>query len=286
MQDALTLFDIVPGKMLGDRFLVKGTNRQGGLSAVFNIHDQEADIDCELQLFPAGLFEKPDEANEFADSWTKWSEVSSPLVARVLEVVDLGGAKALITEAPRGRSMREYMDEGRGFTASEVLGIGLDLCAGLSALHGRGLTHGDVKPKTIFLSINDGHIMPMLVDGGVTSGLWAAKHLGEHTALIGTPFYAPIEQFGGMAPDARSDVYNTATVLYELATGVLPWRGTSFLDIFQAKLAKGVPPMALRAPKVEVPKDLEDAIAEGLAGDRNLRYPDAIHFGAALTDLA
>lgn len=286
MRQTLTLFDIMPGKVLGERFLVQGTSRQGGLSAVFHVHDQQEERDCELQLFPAGLFDDDGESAEFVASWQNWSEVHSPFVARVLGVVDLGGTQALLTERPHGRCLRELMDEGRTFTASDVIGIGLELCGGLSALHGRGLAHGDVKPKTIFVDETDSYLVPTLVDGGVTSGLWAAKHLGEQTALIGTPFYAPIEQFGGTAPDARSDVYNTAAVLYELATGVLPWKGTSFLDIFQAKLAKSVPPMALRAPKVEVPENLEAAILGGLAGDRNLRYPDAIHFGAALADLA
>jgi len=286
MHQTLTLFDIMPGKVLGGRFLVQGTSRQGGLSAVFHVRDEQEERDCELQLFPSGLFDDDGESEDFAGSWESWSEVHSPVVARVLGVVDLDGTKALLTERPRGRCLRKLIDEGRRFSAGEVIGIGLDLCGGLSALHGRGLAHGDVKPKTIFLEDTNGHLALMLVDGGVTSGLWAAKHLGEQTALIGTPFYAPIEQFGGTAPDARSDVYNTAAVLFELATGVLPWKGKSFLEVFQAKLAKGVPPMALRAPDVVVPAELEAAIVGGLASDRNLRYPDAIHFGAALADLA
>lgn len=286
MQESLTLFDIMPGKKLGERFLVQGTSRQGGLSAVFRVLDEETSCECELQLFPAGLFEEPGEAEDFVESWSRWREVESPLVARVLDVVELGGAKALVTESPSGRSLRALLDEGRRFTTDEVIGLGLELCGGLSALHGRGLAHGDVKPKTIFIDESAGRLAPLIVDGGVTAGLWAAKHLGEQTALIGTPFYAPVEQFGGTAPDARSDVYNLATVLYELATGVLPWKGTSFLDIFQAKIQKSVPPMALRAPDVEVPEALEAAIVGGLAGDRNLRYPDAIRFGAALADLA
>jgi len=286
MQESLSLFDIMPGKKLGERFLVQGTSRQGGLSAVFSVLDEREGVECELQLFPGGMFDEPGEADDFVESWTRWQDVNSSLVARVLDVVEIGSAKALVTEAPRGRSLRDLMDEGRKFNADEVVGLGLELCGGLSALHGRGLAHGDVKPKTIFIDETSGRLTPMIVDGGVTAGLWAAKRLGEHTALIGTPFYAPVEQFGGTAPDARSDVYNLATVLYELCTGVLPWKGKSFLDIFQAKIQKSVTPMALRAPDVDVPEALEAAIVAGLTGDRNLRYPDAIRFGAALTDLA
>ena len=106
-------------------------------------------------------------------------------------------------------------------------------------------------------------------------GLWSAKHLGDKTALIGTPFYAPVEQFGGEAPDISSDIYNVATVLYELATGVVPWPGQSFLEIFQAKLAPEPSRMRDRAPECEVPAALEEVIKGGLITDRRDRYSDA-----------
>jgi serine/threonine-protein kinase len=106
-------------------------------------------------------------------------------------------------------------------------------------------------------------------------GLWSAKHLGDKTALIGTPYYAPVEQFGGEAPDISSDIYNVATVLYELATGVVPWPGKSFLEIFQAKLAPTPTPMRERVPGCEVPASLEEVIKGGLLTDRRERYTDA-----------
>lgn len=286
MQGALSLFDLVPGKVIGERFLIKGTSRQGGMSAVFRVHDESRGEAVELQLFPAGMFEAPEEARDFAASWKPWCELDNAVVARVLEVVEIGAALALVTELPGGTSLRNRLNEGLRLDAPAVVKLGLELCAGLGALHSRKLAHGDVKPKTIFVREEGGRLAPRLVDGGVTGAMWHAKHLGEHTALIGTPFYAPIEQFGGTAPDAASDVYNLATTLYELATGVLPWKGSSFLEVFQAKLAKTVPPMALRNPDVEVPRELEAAIARGLAGNPEERYPDAIHFGAALADLA
>src|SRR6185295_19899496 len=109
-----------------------------------------------------------------------------------------------------------------------------------------GLVHGDIKPSTIYVDAKSKKLGPQLVDGGITPGLWNAKHLGERTALIGTPFYAPVEQFGGESPDVQSDVYNVATVLFEMATGVLPWKGKSFLEVFQAKLQKTPPSMKAR----------------------------------------
>jgi len=120
-----------------------------------------------------------------------------------------------------------------------------------------------------------------LVDGGVTPSLWNAKGLGEKTALVGTPYYAPVEQFGGEAADVRSDIYNLATVLYECATGVLPWKGASFLEVFQAKL-QDPPAMKKRAPEVELDPQLEAAILRGCLADKRKRYASAREFQDAL----
>ena len=94
--------------------------------------------------------------------------------------------------------------------------------------------------------------------------------------------YAPVEQFGGESPVVQSDVYNLACVLYELSTGVLPWKGKSFLEVFQEKLQKEPPAMKVRAPKVTVPPALESAIRGGLMADRRERYGDVTPFRSAL----
>jgi serine/threonine-protein kinase len=137
--------------------------------------------------------------------------------------------------------------------------------------------HGDVKPHTIQVDEHKS-LRVVLADGGITPGLWSAKHLGEKTALIGTPFYAPIEQFGGESPNVQSDIYNVATVLFEITTGTIPWKGKSFIEVFQSKLEKRPPAMKSRAPKVEVPAALEDAIAGGLMADKSERYATADEF--------
>ena len=288
MHDHLTLFDLTPGKVLGGRFEIQRQNRQGGLSAAFAVRDQAESRDCELQLFPPALFETEEEAGDFARSWKPWKGVSSAALAATLDVVQLdAGNLALITALPAGRSLRVLLEEGRRLDEAEALRLGIDLCTGLTELHGQGLAHGDIKPNTIWIAQadSDGALTPCLVDGGVTAALWNAKHLGEQTALIGTPYYAPVEQFGGSEPDARSDVYNLCTVLYELATGVLPWQGKSFLEVFQSKLAPTPPSMSSRAPEAEVSRAFERAIAPGLAADRNDRYQSAAELGEALADL-
>ena len=288
MQDAITLFDLTPGKLLAGRFEIVGTSRQGGLSAAFEVRDHETDTRRELQLFPYGMFDGDDEANDFVDTWKSWGSIANSAVLGFHGVMKLDSSNlSLVTDLPTGTNLRQMLADGREFSETEVVDLGKQLCDGLVAIHEAGLVHGDIKPHTIF--VNEGNegeqLVPILVDGGVTAGLWTAKHLGENTALIGTPFYAPIEQFGGDAPDVLSDIYNLSTVLFELAAGKLPWEGKSFLEVFQAKLEPTAPRIGKRSGARPVSSAFDDVIAMGLEPKREDRHHSAKAMGAALSSL-
>jgi serine/threonine-protein kinase len=274
----VSLFDLAPGKVFHDRYKIIRANRQGGMSATFEVEDSQSGSTRELQMFPAALFESVKQSAEFAETIARWKKVRSGAVLAIHDVHTIDdGTIALATDMPPGISLREWQQKHGTMTPAMLTDVGGQLLDGLAAIHGAGLVHGDIKPNTVYIGASKKpHVM--LVDGGITPALWSAKHLGDKTALIGTPFYAPVEQFGGESPDVQSDIYNVATVLFELVTGVIPWAGKSFLDVFQAKLAKTPPTMKSRAPKVTVPAELEKAIAGGLMADKNDRYKTAAEF--------
>jgi len=279
---SLSLFDLIPGKVLADRYKITKTHRRDGMSTTFLVDDLEAKTQRELQIFPASLFEGAEQSRDFARAMKAWTTVESRAVLSAHEVQALeDGAILFVTDVPPARSLRDMAKEKGPLPAAEVVRIGTELLDGLTAIHAALLVHGDVKPQTIRVRPEKGDHVE-LIDGGITAALWSAKHLGDKTALIGTPFYAPIEQFGGESPDVQSDVYNLACVLYELATGVLPWKGRSFLEVFQEKLQERPPSMHSRAPTVDVPPKLEEAIRGGLMADRRERYASAEPFRAAL----
>lgn len=277
----LTLFDVAPGKVLADRYQIRKPFRHGGMAATFICTDAETGSECELQVFPSALFDKKEQAVDFAGALSKWKEISSPAIAQVHDVIVRDdGTLLLVTEVPRGESLRTWIETNERMPVADVLAMGRHLLGGLEQVHAAGQVHGDVKPHAVH--IDGSPLETVLVDGGITSGLWSAKHLGDKTALIGTPFYAPVEQFGGESPDIQSDIYNIATVMYELCVGVVPWPGASFLEIFQAKLEKRPPSMRSRVPDVEVPASLEEAIVGGLLADRRERYSSVRSFLDAL----
>jgi len=279
----LSLFDLAPGKVLLDRYLIHSAHRENGMSAAFRVTDQAEDEERELQAFPASLFENKAQADAFGETLNGWAELDDAAFARIRDVEVLGdGAVIVVSDFPPGRTLRDLLAKRDRFEPQEVVDLGVSLLDGLHNAHERGLFHGDIKPATIFI----GELGPVLVDSGVTPGLWAAKHLGTRTALIGTPYYAPIEQFGGDAPDERSDLYNLATVMYELVTGTMPWKGRSFIEVFQSKMQPEAPSMRSMAPDVEVDRDLESAIAKALRGKRQERHASAEEFRGALAALS
>ena len=275
MSNEFSMFDLAPGKTVLDRFEIVRATRQNDLALTFEA--KEGPDECEITFFPPALFDSRAQVEEFCRFWESWKSVDSRHVTSIREVIPISGECALIiADAPPGQPLRDWLSGTELMETSEVLRLGVQLAEGLVEIHGAKLVHGDLKPQTIHATgqgESAGDVV--MVGGGVTTGIWNAKGLGERTALIGTPYYAPIEQFGGESPDERSDIYNVAAVLFELACGVLPWPGKSFLEVFQAKLDKAPPSMKRRAPKVDVAPEAEAAIVKGLLADRNDRYATA-----------
>jgi len=279
MSEALTIYDLNPGQLVAERYRIVGPHHMGGMYSAFEVEDVREGGSRELQFFPPALFESDEQADEFAASWQAWKRVANPAVLRVHDVLHLGPTTlAVISDLPPGTSLRQRMSDGHRPGPRDALRIGCQLLEGLTAIHEQGLVHGDIKPNTVHVDGDGERLRACLIDGGITSGLWSAKDLGEQTALIGTPYYAPPEQFSGDPPTIQSDVYNVATLLFELLTGVLPWSGANILEVFQAKLDREPPSIARRAPEVEVDPRLEQVIVGGLMAERPKRYASAREF--------
>ena len=257
------------------------------MSVAFEVVDSVTDDHFELQHFPSGLFESRQQTSQFADSLQAWREVDSPMIVSVHETLLVEGFDlVLITDMPKGEPLRERLKTHPTWSPREAVELARQLLTGLMELHERGLVHGDIKPNTIFVEGRGLELTSQMVDGGITTGIWMAKDLGDKTALIGTPYYAPAEQFGGDSPNVKSDLYNVATVLFELIAGCLPWAGRNFLEVFQAKIAPTASSLRQMAKDVDIPDALESAVTKGIQADPHSRFQSAAEFYTALDGVA
>ncbi len=275
----LNLFDLREGETLLERYRIDTALAHGPLSARFRVLDLESDEPKALEVFMSGLFEGHGQAAFFADRVRAFGRVPSPIALPTerIEVTE-GGDVLRFSTWHQGQDLGTGLAENGPLPRTQALRMAEALLDGVRAWHDHGFAHGDIKPSNLYLEESG----VKAGEGGVTVALWRAQHMGARTSLIGTPFYAPLEQFSGEVPGPGSDLYAIGTVLYEALSGALPWAGKGFIEVFQSKMADNPPPIESRAPNVRVGEALEAVIRRSIRARRDDRFESAAEFLDAL----
>jgi serine/threonine protein kinase/Tfp pilus assembly protein PilF len=264
-----SLQELNTGSTFAGRYQVIEELGKGGMGKVYKVFDNKIKEKIALKLIKPEIASNRETLERFSNELKLARKIRHKNVCGMFDISEAEGAHFITMEYVSGEDLKTMIRMSGTLGIGTVLSVGKQICNGLTEAHSQGIVHRDLKPTNVMID-KGGNVK--IMDFGIARSLRERGITGP-SILIGTPEYMSPEQAEAKEVDQRSDIYSLGIVLYEMATGRVPFEGETALSI--AMKHKGESPKNPKQLNPNIPDDLSGVILKCLEKDKSKRYQTA-----------